>query len=70
MKRNPLKMTIKQRTKRRPYTKQLSFLYDYEMIDKAPTKMELKLRQRPKSDKIIKNPFQRTGFLGLKKKKR
>tara|TARA_R110000751_G_scaffold80438_1_gene162371 strand:+ start:910 stop:1122 length:213 start_codon:yes stop_codon:yes gene_type:complete len=66
--RNPLKLTKRQRVRRKPYTQTLSFLYDYNIIDNAPTKLELKLRQRPKSDKIIKNPFQRTGFLGLKKK--
>lgn len=67
MVRNPLRIPRRIRVKRRPYTKKLSFLYDYKIIDSAPTKTELKLRQRPKSEKIIKNPFQKSGYLGLKR---
>lgn len=67
-KRNPLLIPKNKRIRRRPYTKELSFLYDFTIIDYAPTKSEIKLRQRPKSDKIIKNPFQKTGYIGLKRK--
>jgi hypothetical protein len=68
MVRNPLKIPRNIRVKRRPYNKELAFLYDYKIIDSAPTKTELKLRQRPKSEKIIKNPFQKSGYLGLKRR--
>jgi len=68
MVRNPLRIPKRQRVKRRPYNKELAFLYDYKMIDSAPTKTELKLRQRPKSEKIIKNPFQQSGYIGLKRR--
>ena len=68
MVRNPLRIPKHKRVKRRPYTKKLGFLYDYKMIDSAPTKRESKLRERPKSEKIIKNPFQKSGYLGLKKR--
>lgn len=68
MVRNPLKIPKRQRVKRKPYTKELAFLYDYKVIDSAPTKTELKLRQRPKSEKIIKNPFQKSGYIGLKRR--
>lgn len=68
MVRNPLRIPKGKRVKRRPYNKELAFLYDYKIIDSSPSKTELKLRQRPKSEKIIKNPFQKTGFLGLKRK--
>ena len=68
MVRNPLKIPRNIRMKRRPYTKQLSWAYDYKVVDSGSTKTELKLREKPKSEKIIKNPFQKTGFLGLRKK--
>ena len=65
MVRNPLRIPKHKRVKLRPYNKELAFLYDYKIIDSAPTKTELKLRQRPKSEKIVKNPFQKSGYLGL-----
>lgn len=68
MVRNPLRIPKNKRVKRRPYTKELSFLYDYKIIDSSPSKTELKLRQRPKSQKIIRNPFQKSGYVGLKRK--
>jgi hypothetical protein len=70
--RNPLKIPKSKRIKRRPYTKELSFLYRYRIFDSGPTKKEIELRRNrytgEKSDKIIRNPFQKTGFLGLKRK--
>jgi hypothetical protein len=68
MVRNPLKIPRNIRMKRRPYTKQLSWAYDYKVVDDDQRKTTLILRQRPKSQKVIKNPFQKTGFLGLRKK--
>lgn len=68
MVRNPLKIPKRLRVKLRPYNKELSFLYNYEVIDSSTSKTELKLRERPKSEKIIKNPFQKSGYIGLKRR--
>ena len=68
MVRNPLKIPKRQRVKRRPYNKELSFLYNYKVIDSSTSKTELKLRERPKSEKILKNPFQKSGYIGLKRR--
>ena len=78
-KRNPLSIPARKRMKRRPYEKVLSFLYDYDILTEERTKGEASsiiatwssetLRDKIiKSDKVIKNPFQKTGWLGLRKK--
>ena len=73
MVRNPLRIPRKKRMKTRPYTKQLWWAYDYTIEDNAPTKTELKSRRQrytnKSPDKIIKNPFQKTGWVSLFKKK-
>lgn len=60
------------RMKRRPYTKELSWAYKYKVVDADQRKEAILLRvdkkQRRKSEKVIRNPFQKTGFLGLKRK--
>ena len=72
MARNPLMIPKRKRMKRKPYTKELSWAYDYRTETTAPTKKELKQYKNRYTgkplDKIIKNPFQKTGYLGLKKK--
>jgi hypothetical protein len=59
--------------KRRPYTKEMAWAYNYYIDDNASTKTELKLRRQrytnKSPDKIIKNPFQKTGWVSLFKKK-
>ena len=72
MVRNPLKIPKSKRVKRRPYEKNLSFLYNYKVETEASTKTELKLyRNRysdKKVDKIVKDPFKSKGFLGLRRR--
>jgi hypothetical protein len=68
MVRNPLKIPRTIRMKRRPYTQELSWAYNYKVVDDDQRKGTIEARVRPKSEKIIKNPFQKTGFLGLRKK--
>lgn len=72
VKRDPLKIPKRKRLKTRPYTKEMSVFYDYREETTAPTKTELKLyRERYTGkplDKIVKNPFQRGGFLGLRRR--
>jgi len=71
-KRNPLSIPARKRKKRRPYEKILSFLYDYEIMSDEPTKEGASLRTFGKKmtfpDKVIKNPFQKSRWLGLRKK--
>jgi hypothetical protein len=73
MARDPMKIQKRKRMQRRPYTREMSFAYDYKVETSAPTKTELKLYRnrytKEKIDKIIRNPFQKTGFVGLRRKK-
>jgi len=63
---NPRNLSRTQQIKSRPFEKSMAWFYGWRMSDAAPTKLELRLRG--KSEKIVKNPFQKTGFLGIQKR--
>ena len=65
---NPRNLSVRELMRRRPYEKAMSWNYDYQSSDSAPTKLELRLRNL--SDIIVRNPFQKTGFIGARKRKK